>query len=450
MTGVRPVLFLRSGLHHQCAPAILQHRFGDIHPKYATGSILSAQSVRVSPSRDTLRNTASWRSFSPKPSSICFLRIGARSLAPFGPPESPGLNKQLLAPSVQLRTLEKEFLCAYKPTSVPTAILQSGSSSWITAILIGLATGAILSSVRPVEVGYKQSLEASNPDENLDESNSHRIEDYSKMTGEAQPGRPGTLTAEQEEKLREFWVAVLQVFGVIDPKESNGNGHTELGNSTPRSDTSLSSKKPKKKRISLFRKKDSDDADSVTSTESSGHHVVGEADDKYGQTKEFHDALASQSPESLRTTFWSMVKHDHPDALLLRFLRARKWDVEKALVMMVSTMRWRSTEMHVDDDIMKNGELAAFEDSQGSDPAKKKVGEDFLTQMRLGKSFLHGLDKENRPMCFVRARLHRQGEQSEESLERYTVFVIESARMILSPPVDTAVSSRCDAFWQVV
>jgi hypothetical protein len=43
-------------------------------------------------------------------------------------------------------------------------------------------------------------------------------------------------------------------------------------------------------------------------------------------------------------------------------------------------------------------------------------------------------------MCFVRVRLHKQGEQSEESLERYTVFVIESARMILAPPVDTAVS----------
>jgi hypothetical protein len=60
--------------------------------------------------------------------------------------------------------------------------------------------------------------------------------------------------------------------------------------------------------------------------------------------------------------------------------------------------------------------------------------------MRLGKSFLHGLDKAGRPMCFVRVRLHKQGEQNEESLERYTVFVIESARMILAPPVDTAVS----------
>lgn len=130
---------------------------------------------------------------------------------------------------------------------------------------------------------------------------------------------------------------------------------------------------------------------------------------------------------------------DHPDALLLRFLRARKWDVDKALIMMVSTMRWRAYDAHVDDDIMKNGEALAVEQAAGNDSAKKKFGEDFLAQLRLGKSFLHGVDKENRPMCFVRVRLHRQGEQSEESLERYTVFIIETARLTLAPPVDTAV-----------
>lgn len=96
--------------------------------------------------------------------------------------------------------------------------------------------------------------------------------------------------------------------------------------------------------------------------------------------------------------------------------------------------------MHVDDDIMKHGELGALEDAQGSDPIKKRLGEDFLQQMRMGKSFLHGVDKDSRPVTIVRARLHRQGEQSEESLERYTVYLIESARMTLSPPVDTAVS----------
>jgi hypothetical protein len=266
-------------------------------------------------------------------------------------------------------------------------------------------------------------------------------EEISNMTGEALPGRPGTLTPDQEEKLREFWIATLQVFGVLDTKELNENGLADISNSRARADTATS-KKPKKKRMSLFRKNKDDDTDSVTSTESGSHphSATPDSEDKYGQTKEFHEALASMSPETLRATFWSMVKHDHPDALLLRFLRARKWDVERALTMMVSTMKWRSSEVHVDDDIMKNGELASLEAANGSDPAKRRLGEDFLAQMRLGKSFLHGVDRNGRPMCFVRVRLHKQGEQSEESLERYTVFVIESARMVLQPPVDTAVS----------
>jgi hypothetical protein len=265
------------------------------------------------------------------------------------------------------------------------------------------------------------------------------------MTGESLSGRPGNLTAEQEEKLREAWIATLQVFGVLGnnhSKGANGNGINELASGPCQKSGASSPDKPKKKRISLFGRKhkdsDTESTTSVDSTSPAGAPV--DANDKYGQIKQFHDTLARQSPESLRATFWSMVKHDHPDALLLRFLRARKWDVGKALVMMVSTMYWRATEMHVDDDIMRFGEEGSLIASQSSDSATKKFGEDFLAQMRMGKSFLHGVDKSGRPICFVRVRLHKQGEQNEESLERYTVFIIESARMLLAPPVDTAVS----------
>ena len=135
-----------------------------------------------------------------------------------------------------------------------------------------------------------------------------------------------------------------------------------------------------------------------------------------------------------------MVKADHPDALLLRFLRARKWDVDKALVMMISTMSWRGHEMHVDDDVVFNGESGALRDTREGDANAKKEGADFLQQMKLGKSFLHGTDKEGRPLCIVRARLHHGGDQTERSMERYTVYVIETARLVLRPPVETAVS----------
>ncbi|KAL8953001.1 MAG: hypothetical protein Q9222_001116 [Ikaeria aurantiellina] len=240
------------------------------------------------------------------------------------------------------------------------------------------------------------------------------------MVGAVLPGRPGNLTTEQEAKLQELWTATLKVFGVAAPEDPDAK--------QPLSSSATPDKTAKKKKHSMFRRhKDDDDEGASTDQE-----------DKYGLSKAFQQVIATQNPEDLRKAFWSMVKHDHPDGLLLRFLRARKWDVHNALVMLIATMNWRMKEMHVDDDIMKNGEAKAAADCTSSNSAAKKEGEDFLTQMRLGKSFLHGTDKEGRPMCFVRVRLHRQGEQSETSLERYTVYTIETARLLLARHVDTA------------
>ena len=257
------------------------------------------------------------------------------------------------------------------------------------------------------------------------------------MVGAIASGRSGNLTPDQEMRLQEFWKVTLKVFGISVQSESAANSMSiRNGNSETASlDSQPQSEKKKKKRISLFSKKrkdghEMDDADAGSIN----------SDDKYGQRQNFQQALASQSPEELRKAFWGMVKNDHPDDLLLRFLRARKWDVEKALVMLISTMHWRMSEMHVDEDVLKKGEGGAAAESTSSNSATKKEGNDFMSQLKLGKSFLHGTDKDGRPMCFVRVRLHKQGEQSEESVERYTVYVIETARLLLSPPIDTAVS----------
>ncbi|PNY26712.1 CRAL-TRIO domain-containing protein [Tolypocladium capitatum] len=248
----------------------------------------------------------------------------------------------------------------------------------------------------------------------------------------AAPGHVGNLTPEQEEKLRKLWNAIFKICGVAD---TNTNGAT--ASDIPVKPAEEEPELTQKRRFSLFRWKNNE---SQPPPGSSAGEVKDPQDDndKYGQTKQFHKTLASQSPESIRWTIWSTVKHDHPDALVLRFLRARKWDVEKALVMLVSAMNWRHRDMNVDADIMTNGEAGAVHDEKNGAPDAKKLAIDYMTQSRMGKSFLHGKDREGRPICVVRVRLHKPGAQSAESLERYTVFVIETARLVLEPPVETA------------
>ncbi|KAJ5898780.1 hypothetical protein N7495_003524 [Penicillium taxi] len=264
-----------------------------------------------------------------------------------------------------------------------------------------------------------------------------RINTLDVMSLQPAPGTISTLTPEQEVKLREFWILALKVFGVkLDALNLNAKPTAEPSAAEKEKDKG---KKKSKHRWFGRGGDDEEDTKSVTSVSSNLASInITDGDDKYGQSKEFQQALQEMTPDEIRTSFWNMVKHDNPDSLLLRFLRARKWDVNKALIMLISTMRWRLQDVHVDDDVMANGEAQALKQSQSSDPIEKKNGEEFLLQMRLGKSFLHGVDKFGRPICVVRVRLHRAGDQQPEPLERFTVYTIETARLLLNHPVETA------------
>ncbi|KAF1808380.1 hypothetical protein P152DRAFT_462659 [Eremomyces bilateralis CBS 781.70] len=260
------------------------------------------------------------------------------------------------------------------------------------------------------------------------------------------PARPGTLTAEQEVILREFWVLAARAFGIVDQELLDVLNDPTSG--VPNENVALDGSKRKKARALFSRKKKEGEADSLSKPDSHTSEPVEKAtndvsklsieDDKHGMTKQFKEALTKYSSADLRTAFWDMTKHDHPDALLLRFLRARKWDSQAALVMAVSALHWRLAEGKVDVEIMKEGEEGAQRWAQSEDPDVKGEGEDFLEQLRLGKSFIVGADKVGRPICLIRTRLHHAGDQSESSLERYTIYTIETARMMLRPPVDTA------------
>lgn len=158
------------------------------------------------------------------------------------------------------------------------------------------------------------------------------------------------------------------------------------------------------------------------------------------EIKSMEKILSQMTPEEMVFSILKMIKQENPDSLLLRFLRARKWDVGKGFAMMMSNILWRK-EVHVDDDILPKGELYALEQSKdGKLSAKEqKEGKDFIAQLKMGKSFLHGFDRQGRPVNYVRVKIHKPGAQSEEALERYIVHVIETTRLIVVPPIETGV-----------
>jgi hypothetical protein len=353
-------------------------------------------------------------------------------LASSAPPQSP-------SSATSKRFLHNQFRAV--PTAAFRSLAQPRQASYLwtvalTAFVLGSATAA-------------QLILANNPDElsTVSLSDSNQTPDHNYLgpintlkmsSSQAETGHVGNLTAEQEAKLHEMWTVLFRLTGVKFEA-----GEVQRAASVASTTTTESPADTKKKgRRSLFgwgaaKKEETPAVESTTA--SLGNVTLSDADDKYGQNKEFKQALADLPPEQLREAFWNMLKSDHPDALLLRFLRARKWDVNKAIVMLISTLRWRLTEMHVDDDIMLGGEAGAIAQAEGSDATKKRVGQDFMAQMRMGKSFIHGVDKQGRPMCLIRVRMHKIGAQVGESVERFTVHMIETARLMLPRPVETAV-----------
>ena len=246
----------------------------------------------------------------------------------------------------------------------------------------------------------------------------------------------GNVNENQEAKLQKLWSVLLKAVELPGLEESNGNT-TE--NATPTSPT-----QPQRRQSLLSRTQSNVSDKTSTSVGSPYQQKVLASLRELGigaqETKMVQKSLSEINPATLREGVLDLLKHDHPDGMLLRFLRARKWDVPKAFAMMMDAIVWRVNEMHVDDEVMAKGELHALKQSKNTANVKeKKEGEDFLAQMRMGKSYVHGVDKIGRPIVTIRVRLHKPGAQSEETLERYIVHVIESVRLTMASPVETAV-----------
>ncbi|KAL4907253.1 hypothetical protein BDW74DRAFT_148808 [Aspergillus multicolor] len=243
--------------------------------------------------------------------------------------------------------------------------------------------------------------------------------------GHTPPGWLGNLSADQETKLQQMWNIVLVLLDAASlgaPEQPIENQTGEVG----------------KPAAALTR---TDTLASANGTSAFTAHLaqtLKETGLTTNEIKSLKDVLHDTTAEELRAGLLSTAKNDNPDALLLRFLRARKFDVGKSFNMMLRSMLWRIKQVRVDEKVLLNTELDALRETKDkSKPHEAKEAEGFLSQMRMGKCYQHGHDKQGRPVGVVRVKLHKPSAQSTEAINRFILHVIESTRLLLVPPVDT-------------
>lgn len=261
---------------------------------------------------------------------------------------------------------------------------------------------------------------------------------------EIPPGHLGNLTPAQEEKLRQLWAFGFQV---LEMYETEGRIYEEKKARGEVVDAPVTSPKASSGGWGLFGKKKTTELTHPkfpNCVKEMQKLMPDDEPDKEELIKLAIEALDIYTPETARAIIVEAVKHEHPDTLALRFLRARKWNLMRAVVMLAKSVRWRVEEMHVDRVLMREGEgkMKENEVSGAAGSREKTVGKDFLNQMRWGKGFLHGVDREGRPVNYIRAKLHRASDQTVESLEKFTVYCIELARLSLQAPVEMGVSTN--------
>ncbi|KAJ5613019.1 hypothetical protein N7510_006213 [Penicillium lagena] len=209
---------------------------------------------------------------------------------------------------------------------------------------------------------------------------------------------PGQMSQEQRDKLKQLWSLVLEL---LDPMHNrNSNLETTYSAYTP-------------KLVEFL------------------HQKIGRS-----ELKTLRNEVNDLSPDTLFVYFLNTTRQESPDRLLLRFLKARKWDVGKSFAMLVHALVWRNKHLSVDETVVANTELNALKESRDtSDPQKAKMSHAFLEQLRTGKCFLHGTDRVGRPIIVLQGRLHRSTEKNEV-LNRGILHMIEAARLVLVPPVE--------------
>lgn len=108
---------------------------------------------------------------------------------------------------------------------------------------------------------------------------------------------------------------------------------------------------------------------------------------------------------------------DNPDMILLRWLRARKWQISSAVELMMDTLKWR--DQWGVQKLMENGENDLI-----------------IEECSTSKTYHMGKDRSNRPITYVHANEHIKGQFPFDSTEKFVVLNMELGRDLIDSPIE--------------
>lgn len=250
------------------------------------------------------------------------------------------------------------------------------------------------------------------------------------------PGYRNNLTPSQTLALFKLWRRFLRLCEITSHSSDSIGADTSLSPPTATTSHRASSDSLRRNLGRKAHTSASEPAHSHSAASSASHHELDPKDipkdDRLKEhlrhleeSKEMQSFLLKHGGAALRREFWVIVKGEHPDAYMLRCLRARKWDVDRALAIIGSTCAFRV--QYDISGIMKSAELGLTSTRGG------------FNIMHNGISYVYGATSAGEPVYFIEVGSHYSSNQTAEELKRGVILLQESLQILMPPPVERKV-----------
>lgn len=139
------------------------------------------------------------------------------------------------------------------------------------------------------------------------------------------------------------------------------------------------------------------------------------------------DLFAIHGVEEFHDQLWFLFGPDFPDMIMLKFLRARKWNVHRAFAMLCKCIKWR-----IESDVL--GIVAKGDLGLSREDPKYAIQGPAEKVYSLGFS-----DKNVMPVIMIHVKNHIAGAQPAETMTKFVISAAETFRTLVVYPNDKVI-----------